>query len=501
MVKLNSLCIVGVEGKLIEIEVSLLPGLHKFVISGLADRSITEAKDRIMSALLNQKFEFPYGHLTINLAPAELEKHGVHLDLPMAIGALSVGSGYAKLRSVLNDFCFLGELGLFGEVKSLKDVIALVLEAKGLGYKTIVVPKADIARLQGIKNINLIGVESLRDTVQVVSDKDYAQYKLEESKEILPQQQIRNDEWSADLLMLADRDLELRLLQIAAAGKHALLLDGPPGGGKTTMLRSLGQLLPDLTEEQSLEVAKIYSLVGQSRSIKDFAPPVRLPHHSISDVAMLGGGSNPTPGEITLAHLGLLALDEVSEFSLSTLEGLRQPLTTDCIEIARARYRVKFPAQFQLVATRNPCPCGWLGSDMNVCSCQTVQLQSYRRKLSGPFLDRIDMKYRVNQPKTPLVSKGMKAKVDTIASAKNKVVLVSERVKDRAKNGTDLKLDLNMGALNLLENTYREGKLTLRSVKKIISIASTVRFFADSVKINEDHIYEAIQLNSNLNKL
>ncbi len=532
---IKSITLLGIEGKVLNIEAYLYKGLNKFTIVGLPDRSINESKDRITSAILNQNIAFPYGQLVVNLFPASLEKTGTSLDLPICLAVLLARKNI-KLKINLKKTIVIGELSLTGEVKPTSSAPAMVLAAKKNGFKSIILSLEDFCKTKEIKGIEQIPIDNLNELLELIrlGSVDFLKRKSDQiqifnkknskqNQESL-QKKLKNIQKSRFLKLeiLSNRPTELRLLGIAASGAHNLILDGPPGSGKTTMLRYFNKMLPDLSQEHALEVFKIHSLIRDIEYSECFRPIQRSPHHSISDVALIGGGRSPCPGEITLAHNGVLFLDEISEFSSYALDSLRQPLTENNINISRAKYKVNFPSRFQLVATRNPCACGWLGTDSNKCKCSFNSIKAYQNKISGALMDRIDIKYRVESfdKKNSKSIKKMqrKSRVKIINTFLEKIKLARKiqykRFKKLRKSNSSKYSSMNnyfcnsdyddpvnidifeisKKAQNLIDKLFEQKTLTLRGIFKVIQLSRTIADFEANEKVSENHVFEAINL-------
>ncbi len=513
--------ILGVSGQMIDIEASLLPGLYKFAIVGLADKSINEARERVTSALVNSSFGLPYGNLTVNLSPAYVEKRGTSFDLPIALSLLLCTNKNAQIKLDLKETIVIGELSLDGKLMKVNSCSAMLIEARAAGFKNVILPIDNYAETNWIKGIQQFPIETLSEAWQVIES---GQGIKANNEKVLAAQLASPPSFDAelelDLQLIGNRPMELEVLTIAAAGGHNMLLDGPPGSGKTTLLHRFHKLLPDLGEEQALEVFKINSLINGVDIHDCYRPPQRNPHHSISEVALLGGGSFPQPGEISLAHHGVLGLDEISEFSQASLEGLRQPLVDNLINISRAKYKVTFPARFQLIASRNPCPCGWYGEPLTQCTCTQAQVKSYQGRLSGAILDRIDIKFRVEYIKSYNPTKGVSTGArDNLAKALTQIKLARARQAERYKeinikehkiyltnndynNPFDWSLFvLRKSASKLLKDFYREKKLTLRGVFKVGKLARTMADLESETMVSAEKVYRAFLFNSANNKI
>ncbi len=506
----------GIEGKVINIEANLFSGLNRFSIIGLPDRSINEAKERITSSILSTSLNFPYGQLIVNLSPAFIEKSGTQLDLGMAIAVLSKSAfNINDVKIDLEKTIIIGELGLDGKIKKITASAAYVLEAKSKGFKSIILPYENYLETQNIKGIKQFPIYDLFSAIDFLNTKqlNLQKYLLDASPKTIKKKRNPEQKSVSPTInsYLYNRPQEARVLAIAAAGGHNILLDGPPGSGKSTLLSHFNELLPDLETSESLEVFKIHSTVDANTTYEAcLRPPQRSPHHSISDIALIGGGAQATPGEITLAHNGVLFLDEVPEFSKYALEALRQPLTEKEINIARAKYKVTYPSNFQLIATKNPCPCGWHGSDYRECKCNQMTVRSYKNKLSGPIMDRIDIKFLVEQLKkykqrsqlTKKSKKDMENLLKAIKFAREIQAKRFEKFTNINKNADYIFnrdfsiLKLSKKANNIAQELYEGQTLTLRGMLKVVKISRTIADIEQSQVVKPDHIYEAFNLNT-----
>ena len=489
----------GLEATTITIEVNLTRGVM-FHLSGMADTAVKESYDRICAALPNIGFRTPTANLTINLSPADMKKEGSGFDLPMAVGILGADGKIDSGR--LQDYMLVGELGLDGQLKPVRAILPIAIRARKEKFKGLIVPKENVREAAIVNNIDVYGMDNLADVVAFLNgNTSYKPTVVDTRKEFYEHQYS----YDLDFADVKGQESVKRALEVASAGSHNIILIGPPGSGKSMMAKRLPSILPPLSLAESLETTQIHSVAGKLGSNVSLITqrPFRSPHHSTSQVAMTGGTAKATPGEISLAHFGILYLDELPEFSKATLEVLRQPLEDRKITIARANYTVEYPCSFMLVASMNPCPCGYYGDPTHHCVCTPGQIQRYTSRISGPLMDRFDLQVEV--PVVPFKDLSKMKPGEPSAVIRERVLKARQIQEERFKPFKGVHSNAMMtermlhefaepdaASLDMLRMAMERLKLSARAYSRILKVARTIADLAGSEKVESMHIAEAI---------
>ena len=497
--KVKSMTLNGLDGYLIEIQTDISNGIPEFEIVGLPDVTVKEAKKRIEVAIKNSKIEFPTKKILINLAPANMKKGGSSYDLAMAIGILIATNKISNIDiDKLTQTIFIGELSLDGKINRVNGILPMCMEAKELGIKRIILSKANANEAAIVKELDIIPVDNLSDLVKYLNE------EIEISKVNNKEQKyFYNNTYDVDFSEVKGQENVKRALEINVAGGHNCLLIGSPGSGKSMMAKRLNTILPELSIEEAMEITKIHSISGElQRDGLVVNRPFRMPHHTVTINTMIGGGKNPKPGEISLAHNGILFLDEFTEYNKNILESLREPLENKEISINRLSGNYIFPCNFMLVASMNPCTCGYYGDEEKECKCTPNEIHRYLSKVSGPLLDRIDMHIEVRRPKYEKLSSEQRS--ESSEEIKKRVNLARDIQRKRYKDlGIYSNAQLSTRGIaefcglepkgeEILRKVFQNLKLSVRAYEKILKLARTIADLENEEKIKEKHIAEAI---------
>ena len=498
--RIYSAAVFGVDAYEVEIEVNAANGNPNIVIVGLPDAAVKESRDRVTTAISNSGYFWPRGRTTINLAPADIKKEGPSFDLPIALGMIAAAEEIEG--NPFDSFTFVGELALNGAVRAVKGVLPVALEARRRGKRAIIVPAANAREAAMVEGIDILGVKNLRETYQFVR----GETELQPVRGDLSEFFATHQNYDVDFADVKGQGHVKRAVEVAVAGGHNLLMIGPPGSGKSMLSKRIGTIMPPMSLEEAIESTKIHSIAGMLNGDQAFVStrPFRSPHHTISDVGLLGGSAIPAPGEVSIAHNGVLFLDELPEFRRSTLEVMRQPLEDGKVTISRAAGSVTFPSEFMLVAAMNPCPCGYFGDLKRECRCSPMQVHRYRQRISGPLLDRIDLHIEV--PSVQYRDVASDRVEESSAAIRDRVDRAREIQRTRFGNDTRTSCNARMTTKHLKKHCHlgtdshelirvamTELNLSARAYDRILKVSRTIADLDGKLEIAPEHVSEAIQ--------